>query len=364
MNESRAAQVMVVDDSAILRRILKTIINEQRDLQAPWTAVNGAEAVSEYKKRRPDLVLMDVEMPVMTGMQALREILDYDAAARIVMCSQWTGEGTLAALEAMEAGASDCIGKPSSALLRGDVFEQQLLHKLRSAIGGKLRKVTPPSMPAESEKKAGLSLRPFPNHLASGFAQVLAIGSSTGGPRALIEVLAHLDPKLPVPIVITQHIPVGFSAYLAKAIASKTPFVTQEATEGMVLQAGQVYLAPSGMHMGFARKSGQVLVRLIDGPPVNYCKPSIEVMLDSLREVYGQGIVTVLLTGMGNDGEKACERLVATRENILLAQDKASSVVWGIPGAVAQRGLCHAVLPLEKIGANLTSVIRHRCLHE
>jgi two-component system chemotaxis response regulator CheB len=368
-------ELMVVDDSAILRRILKSIINTSADMDAKFFAGDGLEAVEKYKTSKPDVVLMDIEMPRMNGIEALKEIISFDPNAKVIMCSTLTENGALAAIEAVEAGASGCIAKPGTTLevKNKEEFATELAVKIRKvanlpakAILAKptlshtpaLEKVTIPAQAAPAED---VTLKVMPN-LAQAFPSVIAIGSSTGGPRALIEMLSKLDKKISVPVFITQHIPDGFADYLAKAIQSKTAFPTHEAKDGMAVEAGHVYIAPSGMHMGCEKKREQVLIRLIDGELVNYCKPSIEVMLDSLLACYKNNILTILLTGMGSDGAKACERLVAHQGNIVLAQDKASSVVWGIPGAAAKAGLCHAVLPISIMGDTVNQLIQRKKL--
>jgi two-component system, chemotaxis family, protein-glutamate methylesterase/glutaminase len=379
---ARSISVMVVDDSAILRRILIGLINTASDIKAELFAKDGAEAVEKYKAHRPDVVLMDLEMPTMNGMEALQHIVAFDGRAKVIMCSVKTTDGTLAALDAMDAGATDCIGKPSVAEVKnGHVFSDVLLGKIRHAAVSTARRSSLPASttqnntaPTSSATNTApspsprlyadvqdIALRPMPT-LPQRFPEIIAIGSSTGGPRALTEVLSRLDRHIP-PVFITQHIPDGFGTYLAKAINSKTGLPTDEAQNGMAVEAGRIYIAPSGFHLGVERNGNQgKTIRLIDAEAVNYCKPSIEVMFDSLYQTYNENMLVLLLTGMGSDGARACERLAANKSNIILAQDRASSVVWGIPGAVAKTGLCHAVLPLDDIGPAIDTLIKRKSL--
>ncbi|AGH97279.1 protein-glutamate methylesterase/protein-glutamine glutaminase [Micavibrio aeruginosavorus] len=364
-------RVMLVDDSVVVRGLLRNIIEKHDDLDIVAAAADGQTALRDYRAHRPDIVLMDVEMPHMDGLSALREILVHDPEARVIMCSSLTQAGAETTYQALHIGAVDCLAKPSSKSIdRGLTFEQELLLKLRTLgrHGGAKRAPSSPPVskapPVLHQHKFGgdVVLRRMPDHLPPNFPLALAIGASTGGPKALVEFLTGVDKNMMLPIFITQHIPPGFSRFLAENIERKTGFPAHEAEEGMLVSPGHVYIAPGQKHMG-VHKGIPKRIALTDGPPVNFCKPSVDVMLDSLEHAYGGHLLTVILTGMGADGHMSSRRMVVDgTHNILIAQDEETSVVWGMPGAVAKDGICHAVLPLSRIGAAVNKLVRRESI--
>lgn len=348
--------VLIADDSIVVRGLLRSILEREPDIRVVSTAMDGEVAVRDYKSMRPDVVLMDIEMPHKDGLQALSEILAFDPAARVIMCSSLTQAGAEITCRALQTGAADCLAKPTSKTIdRTAVFERELLSKVRGVGGSVSAPAFSPEPSARiTDDNVDFKLRPIP----AGFSpRALAIGASTGGPKALAAVLSGLDPAIKLPVFITQHIPEGFTRFLAENLQKNCPLTVVEAREGMRVQPGHVYIAPGAQHMVL---QGSVFpsISLSDGPPVNFCKPSINVMLDSLIATYGDGIVTVLLTGMGADGKDACARMLAQNpRNVILLQDKNSSVVWGIPGAVAHEGLATAIMPLDKISTSVNWLV-------
>lgn len=367
-------KVMLVDDSLLVRGLLRRIIETDPVFKIISTASDGATAIKDYQTFRPDIVVLDIEMPVMDGLTALSEILAIDSEARIIICSSLTQKGAQTTLEALQRGAVDYLSKPSSQTIDRTIsFEEELLMKLR-ALNKRAKEI--PSLAAhiassnQSDKESDsvqkpvfkpvlrqetkdISLKKLPE-LTGQFPVVLAIGSSTGGPKALTEFFKNLDKKIMIPILVTQHIPVGFTKLLAESIEKASGFKTYEAEDGMIIEPGHIYIAPGQKHMCIGKGVPKRIV-LSDEPPVNFCKPAIDVMLDSLSDIYKNNILTVLLTGMGTDGKMACQRLAEqSPSNVFLAQDEASSVVWGIPGSVAKEGLCYAVAPLEEL-ADITN---------
>lgn len=365
--------VVLVDDSATVRGFLRRIIEKDSALEIVTTAVNGQEGLDRYKRYKPDIVLMDIEMPEMDGLTALREIIAHDPDARVIMCSSLTQKGAESTFKALEIGAVDCLAKPSSNRIdTGQSFEDEVLSKIK-ALSRKRQPdetvVTPPATqdsaassqtPKQANSQQNIILRPMPTSLSNRFPLAIAIGSSTGGPNALIDLLSNVNKGLMLPIFITQHIPPSFSAYLAQNITKKTGFVAQEAQNDMPIEPGKIYIAPGGMHMGIKPGTPKTL-KLIDSEPVNFCKPSINVMLSQIQEAYGNNVLTVMLTGMGSDGATECRRMVESgNNNILIAQDEQTSVVWGIPGAVAKAGMCHAVLPLNEIAPAINKLVKRQ----
>lgn len=367
-------KILLVDDSVVVRGMLRELITKRPHFEIIATSPNGLQGVNDYKRFRPDVVMMDIEMPEKDGLTALKEILEYDPQAKVIMCSSLTQSGAEATIEALRIGAVDCLAKPSSKTVdRSQSFEDQLFTKLElfattgsapvSKETGYISSAPAASPLRPSQAADDIKLLPYPPSLPGQFPLALAIGSSTGGPKALIEVLKGINKKLLLPIFVTQHIPEGFSKFLADNIQKNTGFPTHEAQQDMVIEAGHIYVAPGGMHMGI-KPGAPKRIELIDSPPVNFCKPSVDVMIDSISAHYGAGILSVILTGMGSDGKNSIERAVqSSKNNIVLAQDKQTSVVWGMPGAVAQAGLCHAVLPLDKIAGAVNKLI-HRNIPE
>lgn len=303
--------VQLVDDSVVVRGMLRGMIEENKNFQIIATSLNGQKGVEDYQKYRPDIVLMDIEMPEKDGLTTLKEILQYDPDAKIIMCSSLTQSGAAATIEALRIGAMDCLAKPSSKTVdRSDAFEEQLMLKLRmfAKKASGIAKEKPGGITAFSilPSDTPITTVPYPMPLPNSFPLVLAIGSSTGGPKALMEVISGLNKKISLPVFITQHIPEGFSKFLAENIQKNTGFPTHEG-ENMVIEAGHIYVAPGGKHMGI-KAGAPKRITLIDTPPVNFCKPSVDVMLESIAENYGQGFLTVILTGMGADGKNAAAK--------------------------------------------------------
>lgn len=341
-------RILVVDDSAAIRGIMRKMLDGQPDIEIIGTAANGLNAITEYARLQPDLVTLDVEMPELDGIGALQGILEKDQDARIIMCSSLTLAGAATTLKALELGARDYIPKPSNdSIFSGPAeFQRQLLEKIRALAKKSAAATTTLSTPA-TKTASPITLRPPPMNFHS--AAILAIGSSTGGVQAILSVLEPLAPSLSIPVVITQHMPPSFVEMLAKHIEQKCNLPAQEAREGMKIERGKVYLAPGGRHFEIVQSGDGLVAHITDAPPENFCRPSVEPMLRSLLKAYPKNILAIILTGMGNDGQNAAQQLADAGTHYLIAQDEASSIVWGMPGAVARAGLCHAVLPLDQI---------------
>ncbi len=339
---SRPLKVMIVDDSAVIRSIIDRILRTDKNVTICGYAGTGEQAVNSLQMCDPDVVILDIEMPVMDGLTAIPLLLGKKPSLKILICSTLSERGADISLKALSLGATDYILKPSgtTSVQGSEDFHSTLLRLVRN-IGNSLLTVKP----AE-----GFQTRNGKAHTPN----VLAIGSSTGGPNALAVLLKAIN-TLPVPIVITQHMPRTFTRVLAAHLSNVAGIPCAEGETGMALQPGRAYIAPGGFHMLVERKGHDAVIRLDDGPMENFCKPAVDPMLRSLATVYGKNILTVILTGMGEDGLLGA-RLIADQGGQIIAQDAASSIVWGMPGAVANAGLCSAVLPLNDMPGYINAI--------
>ena len=339
-------RVMLVDDSIVIRGHISRILKTDPTIAVVGSASNGQSAVDQIPTLRPDIVVLDIEMPVMDGLTAIPLILKIDPDIRIIVCSALSAKGADTTIRAMRAGATDFILKPS-AISEGqgkDSFREELLEKIHVLFPRRKVAASRPGVLAASAPKApaAVTLRPAP---PPTFApKILAVGSSTGGPNALTDFLSGLKVSS-VPVVITQHMPKTFTQILAEQLTKTTGMKCVEGQQGMVLSPGNVYIAPGGSHMLVEETPAGTAITLSDGPPENFCIPAVDPMLRSLVAIYGGRILTVILTGMGADGLEGSRKVIAAG-GFVGAQDEASSVVWGMPGAVAKAGLCSTVQPV------------------
>ena len=359
--------VMLVDDSSVIRRALSRIIETDKDIEVISSVSNGEMAVSMAKIKKPNVVLLDVEMPVMDGLTALPKILEVSPDTKVIMCSSLTAKGADTTIKAMTLGAVESIVKPSSAKETGagSDFETNLIMLIK-ALGSKKHSIMPKPVSYSSSNAQPKTAKPAPVEQSYTLKKdipafrpnpkILAIGSSTGGPNALFKVLKNIG-EINVPIVITQHMPATFTAILAKHIKQNTGLEAYEAEEGMVVEAGKVYVAQGGKHMLFKMDGDQLKIKLDEGAQENFCKPAVDPMLRSLIEIYGSKILCVILTGMGQDGLKSAS-ILSEKGGQVIAQDKETSVVWGMPGAVAVAGICEKVLPIDDIAKAIKNVIK------
>ncbi len=369
-------RVMLVDDSSIIRGMIARGIEDDPVIKVTATAANGEQAVTSIGRARPDIVLLDIEMPVMDGLTALPKLLQLSPSSKIIMCSTLTEKGAKVTMEALRLGAIETICKPTSTREMGGADDfiahlKRLVKNIGSAAvtrrTGKnpylSRSVSGPASgtgataprPSDTTLAAmGASGEPGTYHLRKdpgvykGKPAIIAIGSSTGGPQALFEVTKHFK-GLDIPIVITQHMPATFTRILAQHIQQQSGIPSHEGEEGMPVRPGEIYVAPGGKHMEIRQKNGQNIIRLNEGPLENFCRPSVDPMVRSVVKIFGKRVLGVILTGMGHDGLPGMKELVE-QGGRLIAQDEKSSVVWGMPGAVATAGLCSEVLPLADIG--------------
>ncbi len=353
-------RVMVVDDSAVIRGFLTRVLESDDDIAVVESVNNGERALKAIARSEVDVVVLDIEMPVMDGLTALPLLLKARPGVKVIMASTLTRRNAAISIQALAAGASDYIPKPSSAreVHSSEDFRRDLIAKVKALAG---RAITPgvPSTagePADARRRlygsAPIELRK-PSQYTPG---VLAIGSSTGGPQALFKLFETLDPKLRVPILVTQHMPPTFTALLAENIDRTSPFRCVEAADKDEIKPGCIYVAPGDHHMLVERKDKQRLIRLDQGPPENFCRPAVDPMLRSLIELYGPRVLGVILTGMGQDGLRG-GRAVVEAGGTIIAQDEESSVVWGMPGAVATAGLCSAMQPVDQLAHKILRLV-------
>ena len=356
-------RVLVVDDSAVIRKIIAKGLRSEPLIEVVGYAENGKKALEAFEIYAPDAITLDVEMPEMDGIAALKEMRKRDQHIPIVMFSSLTHEGGEEAIRALTAGASDCVGKPdySTGSIEGafKVIETELIPKILSlAIQSSSRKKITQQAATQNlitgHEVFDSRLRLKEAIKLPGFAQALCIGSSTGGPMALMELFGQIKKPLKIPVFIVQHMPESFTSLLAARLTTAGGMLIKEGSDNEVAISGVAYIAPGGLHMTLSRKGNQILIHLNKDAPENNCRPAVDVLFRSAAKVYGENLLAVVLTGMGSDGLKG-SREIAASGGLIYAQDEKSSVVWGMPGAVASEGLASKVTGIHEIAALIMS---------
>lgn len=372
---STSIRIMVVDDSATMRAILIRILSSEYGMHIVSSASDGLEAVKKIQRDRADVILLDLEMPHMDGLTAIPKLLAVNPQAKIIIVSSHSHAKADITMKALEAGAIDFIQKPgTSGMAFDENFSKELLEKVKAwgdcALAESTKNSAP--MPALKTKRIDVGDAKYTRAIINPDAPIvlrksvvkpveaIAFGCSTGGPQALLRVLKELK-KVEYPVFVTQHMPSAFTKAFADSVTSSCGIVCHEAEHGMAVENGKIYLAPGGKHMGVSKVGSTTTIQLNEDPPENFCRPAVDVMLRSLSKAYGSGVMAVILTGMGADGLNGCEA-VAAQGGIIIAQNKETSVVWGMPGVVAQAGLCHAVLPIEDIASGMIALARKGAL--
>jgi two-component system, chemotaxis family, protein-glutamate methylesterase/glutaminase len=333
-------RILLVDDSAVIRRAITSMLSSDPEIIVVGNAGNGTQALERIPGLKPDLIILDIEMPGMDGLETLVEIRKLYRKLPVIMFSTLTERGAAATLDALARGASDYLTKPSRAVdLTPERVREDLIRKIKS-----LCVVRPLSQPVP------LPRLPLPPSLVEARIDVVAIGTSTGGPNALMALLPQLPPNLPVPIVIVQHMPALFTRLLAERLNVRGPLKVQEGREGERLLAGEVWIAPGDRHMTVVRKGAEVLLGVNQDPPENSCRPAVDVLFRSVAQIYKANVLAIILTGMGSDGTRGASVIRAAGGQVI-AQDEASSVVWGMPGSVVAAQLADHIYPLDGIAA-------------
>jgi two-component system chemotaxis response regulator CheB len=346
-------RILVVDDSVVFRRLVSDELSRDPELEVAGTAANGRIALAKLGQLSPDLVILDITMPEMDGLEALKELRKTYPRLPVIMFSTLTERGAEATLDALALGASDYFTKPTDVggldnALR--IIREQMVPMIK-ALCAPLRQPTTRAATASGGPIAGKV------PIVTGTIRVLAIGASTGGPNALSEIFAKLPADFPVPIVMVQHMPPMFTRLLAERLSAQSPIHVQEASSGCLLKPGDAWVAPGDHHMIVVRDGLQYRLLVHQDPPENSCRPAVDVLLRSVAQSFGADSLTVILTGMGQDGLRGCEALRAAGGQVL-AQDEATSVVWGMPGYVAGAGLADRVLPLPMIAPEIVQRVR------
>jgi two-component system, chemotaxis family, protein-glutamate methylesterase/glutaminase len=361
-------RVMVVDDSVVIRGMISRWIGSEPDMEVVASLRTGLDAVNQLERINPDVAVLDIEMPELDGISALPQLLGKKRDLVVIMASTLTRRNAEISLKALSLGASDYIPKPESTreASAAETFRHDLIQKIRH-LGAKARRsvvhttASPPLAPSQDKARSALQPAAAPSQIVRrpfGLLppKVLLVGSSTGGPQALMTLVAEIGSVIDrFPVLITQHMPPTFTTILAEHLARASKRPAHEAIDGEVVKPGQIYLAPGGRHMRIVRHGVDIAIALDDGPPINFCKPAVDPMFTSAIDVWQGGIMSVILTGMGSDGMRGGKDVVAAGGSVI-AQDEATSVVWGMPGAAANAGICAAVLPLNQIAPKLVRV--------
>lgn len=336
-------KVLIVDDSAFMRKILTDILSDNHRIEVVGTAKNGEDALKQIKILKPDIVTLDVEMPIMDGITALGHIAE-QFKIPVVMLSSLTQEGADLTLKALELGAVDFITKPTSIFkINTDEIKKELVDKVIEASKVSVTKVAKINRAVRPVKPA-VSV-----HRSNRIKNIIAIGTSTGGPRALQSVVPLIPGDIEAAVLIVQHMPVGFTKSLAERLNSMSEIDVKEAENGDILKPGCGYLAPGGYQMEIVKKAGNYVVQLDDSKVVTGHRPSVDAMLYSLVDQNIKNTVAVIMTGMGADGSNGLGKLKENGKIKIIAQDEDSCVVYGMPGSAVKNNTVDVIVPLNKI---------------
>jgi len=347
-------KILVVDDSALMRRVLCDIINNDERFQVEDKAVNGEEALNLLMKKSYDAVILDVNMPKMNGLELLKELQKKKIHVRVMMVSTDTKEGAKTTLDALELGALDFVHKPTNAIdCRTDDFKRKLLDILAAVVDSTLPVVNKTIEVEETKtsKKIVEIVKKTTTKITGN--KIVALASSTGGPKALQSVVPKLPGNLKAPVVMVQHMPPGFTASLAERLDSLSEISVKEAAEGDVLEAGHVYLAMGGKHLNIVTNGGRATVHYSDEPNREGVKPCANYMYESLANSRYDEIVCVVMTGMGADGTKGIQNLKAAKNIHVIAQEESTCAVYGMPKSIVKAGLSDQIVPLEQIAQEI-----------
>lgn len=334
-------RVLVVDDSLLMRRIIADTINNDPTLEVIDKAKNGREALEKTFNLKPDVVTLDINLPVIDGITVLEKIMQKQPTP-VIMISAYTRKGTTATMKALELGAVDFIAKPAGEVSL-DIYKlkDEIISKIKLAAKINLDRFLSTIAASKTEQPPRIKLFPV-------IKKLVVIGASTGGPKAVLDVLQALPAGLPAAFLIVQHMPKGFTLSFAERISWQSKIKTKEAEDGDIVLADRAYVAPAGHHMALEKDDHRLRVRLNQDALVNYVRPSVDVTLNSAVKLFGKNVISIILSGMGKDGLEGC-RKIKEKGGVIIAQDEGTSVVWGMPKAVSDAGLADMVLPVAEI---------------
>lgn len=356
-------RVLIVDDSALYRQAISAALAQIEGVEVVGTAENGEDAIAKVIKLAPDLLTLDVEMPVMNGIETLRQMNHLRLRTRAIMVSSLTEAGARVTLDALFEGAFDFITKPAGGLhtsrekLRTALAEKILAYRLHQQAPSRSKAAVATSLPMPTvarliDRPAEAELKHLPASQASG-CRLALIGLSTGGPQALRHVLPRLEGDFPCPVIVIQHMPPDYTNMMARRMNEECAMQVSEVVDGETILPRHIYIAPGGFHLDLQRVGENVVANLNSDPPVNSCRPSVDYTLSRAIDIYGNQVLAVIMTGMGKDGLAGCEK-AKSRGATVYAQDAETSAVYGMPRAVTEAGLADRVLPLAKIAPAIT----------
>jgi two-component system chemotaxis response regulator CheB len=342
----RRIRILVVDDSVVARRVISDILSEELDFEVVGTAPNGRLALKKIERLEPDLVTLDIDMPELDGIETLTAIRQTHPPTRVIMVSNHTQRGASITVEALFLGASDYVTKAAKSSSRESArayLSQQLVPKVRA--------LTFPTTTTRVKAPAKAPVFTAQRKISPA-VKVVVIGASTGGPNALTAVLEALPADFPVPVLIVQHLPKNFTKFFAQRLDAACALTIREATDSTRIAPGAVWIAPGDLHLEAHSTARGIVLATNDGPLVNSCRPAADVLFHTAATCFGAATLAVVLTGMGQDGLDGCRRIREVGGQVIV-QDKATSVVWGMPGQVTEAGLAEAVLPISDVGAEV-----------
>lgn len=345
-------RVLVVDDSFLMRKMISDIVNSDPGLEVIDKADNGKEALNKILSLSPDVVTLDVNLPLMDGISVLEQIMS-KKPTRIIMISAHTKRGAESTIRALELGAVDFISKPSGEIsLDLPELKEEIISKIKLASGVKIDKFVSVSVAPSLTLTPQVKVKRL-----AVLKKLVVIAASTGGPKAILEIMQNIPYDVPAAFLIVQHMPKGFTSSFAERISWQSELKAKEATEGDIILPGRVFVAPAGYHLILGRQNEQFLtVKLNQDILVNFVRPSADITMISAAEAFGNDVIAVILTGMGKDGLQGA-RQIKGKGGVIIVQDEATSVIWGMPKVIYEAGLADKVLPLSEIPAAITEEI-------
>jgi two-component system chemotaxis response regulator CheB len=348
-------RVLVVDDAVVIRKILTDVLSSDPQIEVVGTAANGKIALQKIPQVNPDIITLDIEMPELSGLDTIPLIRKDYPKIPIIMFSTLTERGAKSTMEALSRGASDYVTKPANVgnvTNAKEAVKEVLISKIKNLVPSSgLLKFTPQAVTISSLPKQNAVSLAQPKHSMTPI-EIVVIGVSTGGPNALAEVIPALPKDFPVPIMIVQHMPPMFTRLLAERLDGQSELHIIEASSNMKITKGEIYIAPGDFHLEAKRSGTNIVTVLQQEPQENSCRPAVDVLFRSIVPIYGGGVLAVILTGMGQDGLRGCQHIKEAGGSVIV-QDESTSVVWGMPGFVAQAGIADAIVPLNQIASEI-----------